>query len=34
MSLHDAHEICTQVENIIMDKFGFVSTVHPEPVEL
>ncbi len=33
MSLHDAHEICTQVENIIMDKFGFVSTVHPEPVE-
>lgn len=33
MSLHDAHEICTKVENIIMEKFGFVSTVHAEPVE-
>lgn len=33
MSLNEAHEICTKVENIIMDKFGFVSTVHPEPIE-
>lgn len=33
MSLHDAHEICTKVEKIIMNKFGFVSTVHPEPIE-
>ncbi len=33
MSLNEAHEICTKVENIIMDEFGFVSTVHPEPIE-
>jgi len=33
MPLKEAHEICTKVENIIFDKFGFVSTVHPEPVE-
>jgi cation diffusion facilitator family transporter len=33
MSLEEAHEICTKVENIIMKEFGFVSTVHPEPVE-
>jgi cation diffusion facilitator family transporter len=33
MSLNEAHEICTKVENIIMDKFGFGSTVHPEPIE-
>jgi len=34
MSLNEAHEICTKVEDIIMDKFGFVSTVHAEPIEL
>jgi cation diffusion facilitator family transporter len=33
MPLEEAHEICTKVEDIIMDKFGFVSTVHPEPIE-
>ena len=33
MPLNEAHEICTRVENIILDKFGFVSTVHPEPIE-
>jgi cation diffusion facilitator family transporter len=33
MPLKEAHEICTKVENIIFDKFGFVSTVHAEPVE-
>lgn len=33
MSLSEAHEICTKVEDIIMEKFGFVSTVHPEPIE-
>jgi cation diffusion facilitator family transporter len=33
MSLEEAHEICTKVEEIIMKKFGYVSTVHAEPVE-
>jgi len=33
LSLHEAHEICTKVETIIFREFGFVSTVHPEPVE-
>jgi cation diffusion facilitator family transporter len=33
MSLDDAHKICTRVEEIIMKKFGFVSTVHAEPIE-
>jgi len=33
MSLHDAHEICTKIEKAIKDKFGFVSTIHPEPIE-
>ncbi|SHI31576.1 cation diffusion facilitator family transporter [Tangfeifania diversioriginum] len=33
MPLDEAHEICTKVENVIFDKFGFVSTVHPEPIE-
>jgi cation diffusion facilitator family transporter len=33
MSLEEAHEICTKVEEIIMEKFGYVSTVHAEPVE-
>lgn len=32
LSLHEAHEICTKVETIIFREFGFVSTVHPEPV--
>ena len=34
MPLNEAHEICTKVEDIIMEKFGFASTVHPEPIEL
>lgn len=33
MPLNEAHEICTKVEDIIMEKFGFFSTVHPEPIE-
>jgi cation diffusion facilitator family transporter len=33
MPLNEAHEICTKVENIILNKFGFVCTVHAEPVE-
>jgi len=33
MSLKEAHEICTKMENVILDKFGFISTVHAEPIE-
>lgn len=33
MPLKEAHEVCTKVEEAIRDKFGFVSTVHPEPLK-
>lgn len=33
MPLEEAHEVCTKVEESIKEKFGFYSTVHPEPVE-
>jgi len=33
MSLNEAHEICTKVENIIHTQFGFVATIHAEPVK-
>lgn len=33
MALEDAHEICTKVEIAIKNKFGYISTVHPEPLE-
>jgi cation diffusion facilitator family transporter len=33
MSLHDAHAICTRIENRINEKFGLVTTIHPEPLE-
>lgn len=33
MPLEEAHDICTKVENVIWDEFGFISTVHPEPIE-
>jgi cation diffusion facilitator family transporter len=33
MSLNEAHEICTRVEKIMLDQFGFVSTVHAEPLK-
>ncbi|HZH71874.1 MAG TPA: cation diffusion facilitator family transporter [Mariniphaga sp.] len=32
MSLDEVHDICTRVEEIIMDEFGFVTTVHAEPL--
>ncbi len=32
MSLIEAHAICTRVEEIILKNFGFISTVHAEPV--
>ncbi|MEN8115566.1 MAG: cation diffusion facilitator family transporter [Bacteroidota bacterium] len=33
MPLEEAHEICTKVEKAIEDEFGFISTIHPEPIE-
>lgn len=33
MSLDEAHEICTRVEEVLMKEFGYVTTVHAEPLE-
>jgi len=33
MPLNEAHAICTRIENRIMEKFGLVTTIHPEPLE-
>jgi cation diffusion facilitator family transporter len=33
MSLNEAHEICTNVELAILEKFGYISTIHPEPID-
>jgi cation diffusion facilitator family transporter len=32
MPLEDAHEICTKIESAIEKKFGYISTIHPEPI--
>jgi cation diffusion facilitator family transporter len=32
MPLHEVHDICSKVEEILMNRFGFVSTVHAEPL--
>jgi len=32
MSLDEAHEICTKIEAIVQTEFGYISTVHPEPI--
>lgn len=32
MPLEDAHDICTKIEEAIEEKFGFISTIHPEPI--
>ena len=32
MALDDAHEICTAIEIAIKEKFGYISTIHPEPI--
>ncbi|MBN2635876.1 MAG: cation transporter [Prolixibacteraceae bacterium] len=32
MPLNDAHDICTKVEDAISKKFGYKSTIHPEPI--
>lgn len=33
MPLEEAHEICTDIEKALYKKFGFISTIHPEPIE-
>lgn len=33
MSLYETHEICTKIETVIKDKFGYTSTIHPEPID-
>jgi cation diffusion facilitator family transporter len=32
MTLEDAHEICTKIEVAVQEKFGYISTIHPEPI--
>lgn len=32
MPLDEAHEICTKIEKAIKTEFGFVATIHPEPI--
>lgn len=32
MPLEEAHDICTKIEEAIEEKFGFISTIHPEPI--
>ena len=32
MPLEEAHNICTAIEVSIKNEFGFISTVHPEPI--
>ncbi len=32
MSLFETHEICTHIEKIIKKEFGYISTIHPEPI--
>lgn len=31
--LLEAHEICTRIEIALKDQFGYIATVHPEPLE-
>jgi len=33
MSIEEAHKICTIVEKSIQEKFGFISTIHAEPID-
>lgn len=32
MSLQEAHDICTDIEKAILVDFGYIATVHPEPL--
>lgn len=33
MLLYDAHEICTQIEKALKKEFGYIATIHPEPLK-
>jgi cation diffusion facilitator family transporter len=33
MPLVEAHLVCTKIENTIKDNFGYIATIHPEPIE-
>ena len=33
MSLYETHEICTKMEKIIKSEFGYITTIHPEPID-
>lgn len=32
MTLYETHEICTKIEKTIKKEFGFITTIHPEPL--
>ncbi len=32
MPLEEAHNICTEIEKAIKNEFGYISTIHPEPI--
>ncbi|MCG6187988.1 cation diffusion facilitator family transporter [Maribellus maritimus] len=32
MPLNEAHDICTKIEVALKNKFGYMSTIHPEPI--
>lgn len=32
MTLFEAHEICNRIENALLNEFGYITTVHPEPI--
>lgn len=32
MTLDEAHDICTKIEEAVFEKFGYISTIHPEPI--
>ena len=32
MTLYETHEICTKIEKAVKKEFGFITTIHPEPV--
>lgn len=33
MPLNEAHEICSKIEAAIKNEFGYISTIHPEPID-
>jgi len=33
MPLYEAHEVCSKIETALKEKFGYIATVHPEPLK-